>query len=372
MNRGSSNPVAALDPSGELLAQLGLEPGADARRIDEAHAALVSYLSSAPKAARPWARQQLAAVEGAYRALQRPQARNGHGASAPAAAAMAPRGYVASDADDAEELLDALDDSRRPAPAVSVPHQPRRQNVTTVVRRQPAGDSSRTITLSGGTRKLGLALGGLAVVAIAIVGIYKLGEPSVPGLTGSPAPAATSALDQARVMELMQAINTNPKDVAALRELADLYYTAGDNATSRSWLLKVLEIEPNNIEALLGAGATAYNLDDFPAAEDAWRKVLAIDPKNIDAHYDLGLMYFSMDPPKLDEMRAAWNKVLELAPDSQLASIVKTHMPAASGAPSGAPASPAASTPASSAAPAPSTGPASSPAPAGSTGPAAS
>lgn len=364
--------MAEVDPRRDLLAQLGLDPGADDRRIDEAHAALVAYLNAAPRAARPWARRQLADIEAAYQALERRQARNGH-TPVGAAAHAAPKGYVASDADDAEELLDALDDRRHPAPAVSIPHQVRRQKVTTVVRREPERGTGRTVVLRRGSRRLGLTLGGLAIAVIAVVGIYKLGEPSVPGLTGSPAPGATSAMNEARVAQLMEQINTNPRDVAALRELADLYYAAGDNRTSRTWLLKVLEIEPNNVEALLGAGATAYNLDDFTAAEEAWRKVLTIDPRNIDAHYDLGLMYFSMDPPNLDAMRAAWNKVIELAPDSQLASIVRTHMPqpSSSGLPSGAPASPAASgAPASPAAPGTS-GPAATAAPAPSAAPGA-
>ena len=341
MNR-STTPGAAVDARRDLLAQLGLDASADARKIAEAHAALVAYLGTAPKTLRGWARRQQADVESAFQGLQGQQpevARSSHGGAQAAQA----RGFVAADADDAEELLDALDDSSRPAPAVQVPHQ--RRSVVTVARREAA--AGRSGSIFGRNRRLGLAVAGLAVIAVGVVGVYKLGDPTVPGLTGSPAPAATAGLDEARVLELMQKINTNPKDVTSLRALADLYYAAGDDATSNKWLLKVLEIEPNNVEALLGVGATAYNLNDFPAAEDAWRKVIAIDPKNIDAHYDLGLMYFSMDPPKLDEMRLAWNKVIELAPDSQLASIVKTHRPGPSGAPAGSGAPAASGAPAS-------------------------
>jgi hypothetical protein len=52
-------------------------------------------------------------------------------------------------------------------------------------------------------------------------------------------------------------------------------------------------------------------------------------------------MYFSKDPPDLVRMREEWNKVIALAPDSELASIVRTHMPDSSGSPG--PATPAAS-----------------------------
>lgn len=318
-----------------LLARLGLMPGATSRQVTEAHAALTSYLAAAPKPLRGWARRQLAEVEAAYATLRPNQLR--------AASAAAPAGaFLASDADDAEELLDALDDSRRAAPKISVPHKPARPAAS---RQAETGGG----ILTGGIRRIGLALGAIVVAGFAVVGIYKLGEPTVPGLTGTPVPGATAAgVDEQQVLALMDKLAADPKDVTALRDLADLYYAAGDSATSRIWLLKVLEIDPANIEALLGAGATAYNLDDFTAAEDAWQQVLAIDPTNIDAHYDLGLMYFSMDPPDLVKMRESWDKVIELAPDSQLASIVRTHMPSAtdaapSGQASAAPASPAAS-----------------------------
>lgn len=313
--------------TGELLARLGLAPGSGPAQVAAAHTALVAYLKAAPRATQPWARRQLVDIEAAYVALAR-DLHNGTGSSRSKASTSAR--FVASDADDAEELLDALDDG---APASA------RQRITVKPGRALA---ARPNALSGGvfgaqrwgTRRLALAVGGLAIAVVGVVAIYKLGEPTVPGLTGSPVPGATTAsVDQAQVVALMGKLSANPKDVATLRALADLYYTAGDNASSRSWLLKVLELEPKNIEALLGAGATAYNLDDFAAAEESWRAVIAVDPKNVDAHYDLGLMYFSKDPPDLVRMREEWNKVIALAPDSQLAGIVRTHMPDASGSP---------------------------------------
>lgn len=313
--RDAATHAAAAGQERAHLAQLGLEPGASAKQIAEAHDALIAYLAAAPRSVRPWARRRIAEVEASYAGLQA-------GLPAPRASGSAARGYIASDAEDAEELLDALDDSGRGAPPRRVAPQPNR-----LASARPALASGLDLGRGSTLRRLGLGVGALAVVAVGVFAVYKLGEPTVPGLTGTPAPGATAGVDQAQVVALMEKLAANPKDVASLRALADLYYAAGDNATSRSWLLKVLEIEPKNIEALLGSGATAYNLDDFAAAEQAWRAVLAIDPKNVDAHYDLGLMYFSMDPPDLARMREAWNKVVELAPDSQLASIVKTHMP---------------------------------------------
>jgi tetratricopeptide (TPR) repeat protein len=313
---------------GATLAALGLGAGATLAQVTAAHAELVAYLGAAPRPVRAWARQQLAEVEAAYAELARELKPR---ASAPNAKKLAGSRFVASDADDVEDLLDALDDG---APAGGRAHVTVRPGRAATSRPSRLAGSGLGISERGGMRRLALGAGVLAIALVGIVAIYKLGEPTVPGLTGTPAPGATAAgVDQAQVVALMEKLATNPRDVTSLRALADLYYAAGDNATSRSWLLKVLEVEPKNVEALLGAGATAYNLDDFAAAETSWRAVIAIDPKNVDAHYDLGLMYFSKDPPDLVRMREEWTKVIEIAPDSELASIVRTHMPDASGSP---------------------------------------
>ena len=315
--------------------QLGLAPDATAEQARKAHGALKAFLASAPSAARPWAVRRMAEVDAAYARLARDLG------AAPAGASAAMRaGYIASDAEDPDELFDALDDGAVPRQLGAKGHK------RAAVPNRLAGTPR-----SAGVRRLALGVGGLAIALVAVVAVYKLGEPAVPGLTGSPVPGATAGLDTARVATLMGTLATNPRDLPTLRELANLYYDAGDFAQSRSWLEKILAIDARDVEALLGAGANAYNLGDLVDAEAKWRAVLAVDPKNVDAHYDLGLMYFSKDPPDLTRMREEWNQVVALAPDSQLASIVKTHMtdpsaaPGSSGAPSAPPSAPPSAAP---------------------------
>lgn len=331
--------------------QLGLAPGATADQVRKAHDALKAFLASAPSAARPWANRRMADVEAAYAGLIRDLG------SAPAAgvSAVTRAGYIASDAEDPEELLDALDD--RAATQRNQGAKGSNRSRIVVANRlagtaRPASTSGPSLVQNATMRRLALGVGGLAIALVAVVAVYKLGEPAVPGLTGSPVPGATAAgLDTARVATLMETLATNPRDLPTLRELANLYYDAGDFATSRTWLEKILAIDARDVEALLGAGANAYNLNDLADAEAKWRAVLAVDPKNVDAHYDLGLMYFSKDPPDLVRMREEWNQVVALAPDSQLASIVKTHMPdptsnpGSSSAPSAVPSAPASPAP---------------------------
>ena len=93
--RGTENPAAGAGQERERLAQLGLEPGASAKQVAEAHAALIAYLAAAPRSVRPWARRRIADVEAAYAALQ-------VALPAPRTSGVAAKGYIASDAEDAE------------------------------------------------------------------------------------------------------------------------------------------------------------------------------------------------------------------------------------------------------------------------------
>ena len=73
-------------------------------------------------------------------------------------------------------------------------------------------------------------------------------------------------------------------------------------------------------------GAAAYNLGSSADAETHWRRVLELDPQNVEAHYDLGFMYFSAEPPDVPKTIAEWQQVVAIAPDSQIAQTVSTHL----------------------------------------------
>ena len=109
------------------------------------------------------------------------------------------------------------------------------------------------------------------------------------------------------------------------------------------WEGKVVALEPKNVTALLGLGAATFNQGNAIEAEKHWQAVLDIDPYNLEAHYDLGFMYFSQNPPDIERTTIEWNSVIEIAPDSEIAKTVATHLDtlqtwAASSVPSGSPA----------------------------------
>jgi cytochrome c-type biogenesis protein CcmH/NrfG len=327
-----------------LLTRLGLPPSASAQDVEAAHDAIVEFLAEAPLDLRAWTQAQVDAADEAYALLSDPTIDRGGAGAAPIEAPVEPRAIA-------------------PRPA-SRPVKPG----TTAT--PPAAPARRRVALRRVAIGAAVVVG---VVAIAVGGYNLNGGPGVPGVNGSPAPeaAASGAVDPAQVSALMEKIQQNPRDVASLQALADLYYQAGDWESSRTFLQKIVAIDARNVVALLALGATDYNLNDAAAAEQQWRAVLALDENNVDAHYYLGFMYLTQEPPDTANARAEWDKVIAIAPDSEIAKSVSQHLaslsasPGPNGAgPSGSPAARPAGSP--SASPAPSAAPSTAPSPAAS------
>lgn len=262
-----------------LLARLGLTDKASDDDVETAHTDLVRFLRGAPAGLATWAEREIASADEAYALLSDPAAD-----------------------------LTAVSGGTPPAAAAS----PARGGINL---------SYRSL----------LAVGALAAAAVIGVVVYQSGKPS----TGSAEPAATTPttadpstpqLDAAQVEGLMQKISANPDDVAALTALGDLYFQAGDYNTAGGWMAKVVAIEPENVKARLALGAAQFNLGNADAAEKQWRRVVALDPENVEAYYDLGFLYLSRKPPDTARAKAAWDKVIAIAPDSDVAKTVATHL----------------------------------------------
>ncbi len=105
--------------------------------------------------------------------------------------------------------------------------------------------------------------------------------------------------------------SADPKDIASLQSLADIYYGASDYETAGAFLEKIIAVDPKDVTARLALGAALFNLGQTDDAEEQWRAVLALEPNNLEAHYDLGFMYLSQTPPDLAKVRAEWGKVID-------------------------------------------------------------
>jgi tetratricopeptide (TPR) repeat protein len=304
----------------ELLGRLGLRADANDQDIETAHNGLVDFLELAPHEVKSWATARSTDVDEAFALLSGPE-----------------QDLVPAGAQTVATDPEGLDEAPQPTavsapPAVSAPTAAIAP--ATTGRRWP----QRT--------QLVWAILPLLVVAV-VLGVYWSGRDAVPGITGAPTNTTTTApatgptavpVDQAKVGALMKKISANPKDIASLQSLGNIYFAANDYKNASTWEQKILGVDPKNQVALLSLGAAQFNLGNAAEAKKQWLVAAGLYPKNAEVHYDLGFLYMSQTPPDSANMNAEWKKVVAIDPNSNLAKTVQTHItgtkPTASATPS--------------------------------------
>lgn len=245
-----------------LYARLGLSSRASAEEIERAREDVVNFLEGAPEDLRRWAQREIAATDDAYAAI--------------------------SDRARARK-------ARRSSPL----------------------------------RRFAVAVATLAVSIGVVVAVYNAGgghnEASSQPAGGSEGPSLSPG-EEARVGQLMKKLKADPKDVATLVQLGNVFFSAGDYNGAGSWMKQAVAIEPGNVKARLALGASEFNIGDVGDARRDWQRVIALDPENVEAYYDLGFLYVSEDPPEMAKVKRMWGKVVALAPDSRVAKTVATHL----------------------------------------------
>jgi len=331
----------------ELLGRLGLDERATAEDVGRTRDQLQAFLATAPKPLRSWARTQASAADEAFAILSDPTAWRGPGAlpvpharsaAQPDGPATPPVRRATPAADPAPALLPASEgdeDATFDAMLAELTPSMHRDRFAP----SGAAPTGRPNVLSSATaqtdaarpprrfpRVIAVAAGLVVVVAVAI-GVYQFGTPAAAS-GPSPSPVASSGLDEARVAALMARIQQDPKDTAALLELGDSFFQAGQYQAAVTWLDKLVALEPNNVRGRLALGAAQFNLEDVVAAETHWTEVLKVDPDNVEAHYDLGFLYLNEAPPDLDGVQREWGEVVRLAPGTDIANVVQQHLDA--------------------------------------------
>ncbi|NMM24608.1 MAG: hypothetical protein HHJ11_14170, partial [Phycicoccus sp.] len=192
--------AAAAELRNELLGRLGLRENASDADVETAHNGLVEFLELAPREVKTWATARTTDVDEAFALLSGPEA----------------------------DLVWATQNGTTAAVNLSkdLPSSP------------PAPDApSAFAALAANKPQRNKIIGAIgAVLAVAVVFlVFQMGKSDVPGISGTPTGQQTTAaaggatpVDQAKLAALMQKIAANPKDVASLQDIGNLYFGATD------------------------------------------------------------------------------------------------------------------------------------------------
>ena len=146
-----------------------------------------------------------------------------------------------------------------------------------------------------------LSAGGrVALIVLLIAGI--IGGVKLASQTG----------DASRATATTPSIGTDGPDINGAARIAEL--TAA------------IERNPDSIEERLELGVLYFNDRRIEEAQELWLEVTELAPDDATAWYNLGFSYLSMQPAQTDAAREAWQRVVDLDPESEMALTVAMHM----------------------------------------------
>lgn len=154
---------------------------------------------------------------------------------------------------------------------------------------------------------------------------------TVPAAASAPAAApqasagaaqSAPAFDEARAAQLKATADRNPADAESRVQLANLYFDAERYAEAARWYEAALQVDPKNVNASTDLGIAYYYSNQPDRALAQFDKSLELDPKHSKTLLNIGIVR-AFGKQDLDGAEKAWEKVIQLAPDSPEAAVAK-------------------------------------------------
>ena len=166
-----------------------------------------------------------------------------------------------------------------------------------------------------------LVLGLAVACSVTIMGWIIWAERPVPPAPPPVASADASAggaqapqLDEARVAELVAAIEADAEDLDSRVSLARLYFDAQSFEQAIPRYEEILTLNPDDVQAITNLGISYYYAGTPQRAVDQLERSLEIEPTHAQTLVTLGIVK-AFGLQDLEGATAAWERVLEVAPD---------------------------------------------------------
>jgi len=152
-----------------------------------------------------------------------------------------------------------------------------------------------------------------------------------PAAAPQSAPAQSSAgsaqqsappFDESRAAQLKSAADRNPADAETRVQLGNLYFDAERYDDAVRWYEAALQIDPKNVNASTDLGIAYYYSNQPDRALAQFDKSLTLDPKHSKTLLNIGIVR-AFGKQDLAGAEKAWERVLEVAPDSPEAAVAK-------------------------------------------------
>ena len=153
-----------------------------------------------------------------------------------------------------------------------------------------------------------------------VIGTQQAG-PRAPATAGAPAaqqqqqPQQPPQLDEGRVQALTTIIESDPRNVSAHTQLANVYFDAERWPDAIQWYERALKLDPKNPDVSTDLGVSYYYTNRTDEALAQFEQSLKMDPKHTKTLLNKGIV-LAFGKEDLRAASEEWKKVVELAPNT--------------------------------------------------------
>src|SRR5688500_18951672 len=178
---------------------------------------------------------------------------------------------------------------------------------------------------------------GVAGVLLGLLGGWIIGSQQAPTTSSTPAPAVQSAqgtssggqrqgaapaLDENRVAQLKLQAEREAGNAQVRAQLGNVYFDGERFDEAARWYLAALEINPKDVNVSTDLGIAYYYTNQPDRALEQFDRSLALDPKHSKTLLNVGVVR-AWGKQDLEGAAKAWERVLEVAPNSEEAQRAK-------------------------------------------------
>ena len=177
---------------------------------------------------------------------------------------------------------------------------------------------------------------GIAGIFFGVLVGWIIGSQQASGIVPAPAASAPAAapaaaqggqtappaFDESRAASLKAGAEKNPSDAEVRVQLGNLYFDAERYDEAARWYEAALKVDPKNVNASTDLGIAYYYSNQPDRALAQFDRSLEIDPRHSKTLLNIGIVR-AFGKQDLDGAEKAWQRVLDVAPNSPEAEVAK-------------------------------------------------